>query len=624
MFGIGGQASAAIPAWTTYHRDAARSGVDPDSSSPVPPTQLWQTTTPLDGQIYGQPLVYGSRVYVATENDSVYALDAATGAIIWHRQMGIPVPDQQNAGCGDIGDVGITSTPVIDPATGRIYVVGDTWDGSDPASIHHLLVGYNLADGSLAGAPRVVDGPGSQPAYQLQRPALALDAGNVIIGYGGNAGDCGPYNGWLVAAPENGGPLTSFRVELQDRQGAIWASGNGPPVDAAGDVWASTGNGDPSAYDYQESVLKLDSNLQLLDHWAPVNWSSLDSGDVDLGSSMPLLLPGGLVFEIGKEGVGYLLRSASLGGTGAAPAFEAQVCKGSWGGGVYFDGVIYVACSGGLRALMLNTSVPSFAPTSDFSPDSPAAGPPIVAAGMVWSVDWHTGELFALDPVTGATRFSADLGSVDHFVSPSAAGGRLFVGAGDRVTAFTIAQPPPPSPTATALSSSAKSPSTGARVTFTATVSPVPDAGTVTFTNGGSAMKGCGAVAPSEGVARCTVSFRSPGPHRIAAAYSGDPYYAASRSTRTQNVVAPPSLSRVSWQVSPRHVTLRLTLSEPAIVVVVITGHDVKRTLRLRGVHGRNSFTVRGLPKRSYTGTVQATDSAGLRSAIRRLQFVIN
>ena len=223
--------------------------------------------------------------------------------------------------------------------------------------------------------------------------------------------------------------------------------------------------------------------------------------------------------------------------------------------------MIYVACSNGLQALLLNTSIPSFVPVSGFAADAGAVGPPIVAAGMVWSVDWHTGELFALDPVTGATRFSAALGSVDHFVSPSAAGGRLFVGAGDHVTAFTIARPPPPSPTATALRSSASKPSTGTKVTFTAAISPVPDAGAVTFTNGGSVITGCGAVAASRGVARCTASFSRAGPHRIAAAYSGDTYFTGSHAALTQNVVVvtPALLSPVSASVSPGAIRLTRT-----------------------------------------------------------------
>src|SRR5437016_3611157 len=116
-------AHAAVPSWTTYRHDAQRSGIDPDSGSSVTPSQLWQTTPELDGDIYGQPLVYGTRVYVATESDSLYALDAATGAVVWRANAGVPVPFAKLP-CGNIRPVvGITSTPVIDPATKRIYAV---------------------------------------------------------------------------------------------------------------------------------------------------------------------------------------------------------------------------------------------------------------------------------------------------------------------------------------------------------------------------------------------------------------------------------------------------------------------------------------------------------------------
>src|SRR5947199_5441879 len=91
---VPGLAAAAIPAWTTYRHDAARSGVDPDSALPVAPIQAWQTAA-LDGPVYGQPLLYGSTVYVATENDSVYALDAATGAVTWQKHLAAAVPAGQ-------------------------------------------------------------------------------------------------------------------------------------------------------------------------------------------------------------------------------------------------------------------------------------------------------------------------------------------------------------------------------------------------------------------------------------------------------------------------------------------------------------------------------------------------
>ena len=355
-------AAAAVPSWTTYRHDAARSGVDPDSTSPAAPAQVWQTGS-LDGVMWSQPLVYGSRVYVATENDTVYALDASTGSVIWERHLATPVPSGQLQ-CGDISPVvGITSTPVIDPATSRMFVDADTWDGS---TIRHELFGLNLGDGSIAVGPVAADPPGSIPANQLQRASLALDAGKVIIGEGGNDGDCGTYHGWLIAIPEAGGSMQTFEVDRAsgENEGAIWGSGNAPPVDSAGNIWTSTGNGSSSSFDYQESVIKLDSNLSVLDHWAPSDWASLDSSDADLGSSMPVLLPGGLVFEIGKAGVGYLLSASSLGGTGAAPVYQASVCGGSFGGGIYVNGVIYVTCSNGMHALSLNTTARTFTATA--------------------------------------------------------------------------------------------------------------------------------------------------------------------------------------------------------------------------------------------------------------------
>ena len=90
--------------------------------------------------------------------------------------------------------------------------------------------------------------------------------------------------------------------------------------------------------------------MTLLDHWAPSNWRSLDSGDVDLGSSAPVLLPDGLVFEIGEQGVGYLLSASHLGGTGASPSYQGRAPSGNWGGAIYTNGIIYVTCSSGLRA----------------------------------------------------------------------------------------------------------------------------------------------------------------------------------------------------------------------------------------------------------------------------------
>ena len=442
--------AAAQADWTTYRGDPGRSGVDTSSVGSVPFASAW-TSPNLGGDIWGEPLVHDGLVIVATESDQVAALNESTGQVVWQASAGTPVPSSQLP-CGDISPtVGITSTPVIDPTTDRVFVAADNLIG---ASIEHRLYAFNVSNGSaVPGYPVDVEPPGDVPADELQRPALAFDNGQIIIGYGGNDGDCGTYHGWLVAAPEAGGAVRTFEVDSSAThgQGAIWGAGNGPAVDSSGNVWVSTGNGNTgSSFDYQESVLKLDSSMDLLDHWAPSNWQSLDGGDVDLGSSEPVLLPNALVFQIGKQGVGYLLSASHLGGTGASPAYQSQVCSGSWGGAVYYSGIIYVTCSSGLRALALNASAPSFSTVAGWHVNSAINGPPIVAGGLVWATDWNGATLYGLDPQTGQAVVSDSTPSMEHFATPAASDGKLFLATGHTVEAFTIASPaagPAPTPT---------------------------------------------------------------------------------------------------------------------------------------------------------------------------------
>jgi len=436
-------AASARADWTTYRGDSGRSGVDTSSVGSLPFAPAW-TSPDLGGDIWGQPLVHDGLVIVATESNQIAALSESTGQVVWRASAGTPVPSSQLP-CGDITPtVGITSTPVIDSATGRVFVVADTLTGS---TIQHKLYGFNLSNGSsVAGYPVSVEPPGDVPADQLQRPALALDNGQIIVGYGGNDGDCATYHGWLVSAPEAGGPLHTFEDDTiaTDGEGAIWGSGNGPAIDSSGDVWVSTGNGNTgSSFDYQESVLKLDPSMNLLDHWTPSSWQSLDSGDVDLGSSEPVLLPNGLVFQIGKQGVGYLLSASGLGGTGASPAYSASVCSGSWGGAVYNNGIIYVTCSNGLRALALNASARSFSPVGGWQVTANAIGPPTVAGGLVWTTNWKGTTLYGLNLQTGQVMVQQTTPAMDHFATPSASDGKLFLATGHTVEAYTIANPAP-------------------------------------------------------------------------------------------------------------------------------------------------------------------------------------
>ncbi len=457
-----GADAVAAPAWTTYRHDAARSGIDPDSTSPVTPSQTWQTPQ-LDGEVYGQPLVYGSFVYVATENDTIYELDAATGAVVWANHLATPEPSSA-APCGDIApSIGITSTPVIDPTTNRIYAVGAV---SAANTVHHELFALDLSSGQpIAGFPTVVDPPypsGGSAVNQLQRPGLALDGGRILIGYGGNDGDCSTYWGWLVSAATDGsGSLSSFQADAGHTEGAIWDGGNAPPVDAGGNVYLATGNGhgdSTSDPQYGDSVVKLNASASVLDWWTPTNWQSLDSSDADLGSSAPTLLPGGFLFQSGKDDNGYLLNGAALGSVSSPVAEASGFCPGgSFGGSVYdpTNSTLYAACNGGLKALLLGTgSPPSLAPRAGFSAPAPATGPPMIAGGLVWVTNHSPGTLYGLDPTSGATISSFSIpengSQVNHFASPSAGGGRLFVGSGDQVTAYTIALPPPAAGSTTA------------------------------------------------------------------------------------------------------------------------------------------------------------------------------
>jgi polyvinyl alcohol dehydrogenase (cytochrome) len=239
---IGGwpaRASATAPgtgkadSWTVYHGDGAGTGVAAFVRRVEVSSRAWTSPT-LDGQIYSEPLVFGRRVYVATENNTVYGLSAATGSVKWSVHLGKPVP-ASSLPCGNIAPtVGITGTPVIDPVRREIFVVADVLRKNGPA---HILFGLSTSSGKREMSQRV-DPPGQDPTTILQRTALTLSAGQVVFGFGGNYGDCGSYRGRLVAAPETGGNPRIFTVDAapDSSKGAIWMGGAAPAVDGHGNL----------------------------------------------------------------------------------------------------------------------------------------------------------------------------------------------------------------------------------------------------------------------------------------------------------------------------------------------------------------------------------------------------
>jgi len=421
----GGHAPRIRGAWPTYHGDPARSGV---AAGPALGDVRHAWTSPiLDGDVYAEPLVVAGRVFTATENDTVYSLDAATGAIAWKTHLGEPVPSS-TLPCGNIVPVsGITSTPVVDPSAGLLYAAAFL------APARHELFAVRIANGQVAWH-RPIDPPRMDPRSQQLRSALALANGRVYAAYGGLFGDCGTYHGWVAAVPADGdGPLIDYRAPTENA-GGIWAP-SGPAVDAAGDVFVTTGNSfSTGGFDHGDSVIRLSPDLHELGFFAPSDWPDLNAGDVDLGSVGPAVLPRGRIFQIGKGGVGYLLDAAHLGGIGGELA-TADVCSGAaFGGTAHTDDTLFVPCPEGIVALRFAGDELSIAWRSG----SFDAGPPIVAGGLVWSVDQREAALVGLDPASGSQRVRIGLEDASHFASPSSAPGCIFVPTLTTITAFCV------------------------------------------------------------------------------------------------------------------------------------------------------------------------------------------
>ena len=423
--------------WTVYHGDARGDGVAPSVSSVNLSSRAW-TSPVLDGQLYGEPLSAAGRVFVATENDTVYALSAANGAVDWSTHLGSPVP-AGSLPCGDISpSVGVTGTPVIDPARSEIFVVADELVRGAPA---HELVGLDTGTGRVE-LSQDVDPAGADPAALLQRTGLTLDAGRVVFGFGGNYGDCGSYRGWVLAVPEPGGTPEKFAVDSGpgESQGAIWMGGAAPVVDDAGNVWVEAGNGSVTspghAYDDSDSVLELSPSLTLLHFFAPSTWASNNAQDLDL-STAPALLDDGQVIAAGKTPSAYLLNASDLGGIGGQEALLQGVCDQDVAGGVALQGaIVFLPCVSGTVAIR-ETAAP--AALRVLWRASAGGGPPIVAAGTVWTIG-QDGTLYGLDPSTGAVEGRADIGPpANHFPTPSIGDGLLLTPGAERVVAFSAA-----------------------------------------------------------------------------------------------------------------------------------------------------------------------------------------
>ena len=426
--------------WTTVAGNSQRTGNAASEPNLRPLHNAWNA--PLDASVYAQPLVFGGRVYTATENNTVYALDAHDGTVLWKRHLGPPMTNvQAQVGCGNVDPLGILSTPVIDRAHNTIYVVATMQDSF--RHIHHQLIGLDTRSGALRVSANADPGGAQDPLYTQQRTGLAFANGRVYIGYGGYAGDCGPYHGWLVSLTGAGTGKVAFNVTPNGGpagEGAIWAPG-GVSVDPDGFVYASTGNPDPViSGDYGESVLKFDRSAGM--HLVGAA-KTFPGGDNDLSSVAPAQLPNHLLFQIGKQHLGLLIDTNSM-----TIVRSLAMCPGTSAfGATAWDGShLYVPCSDGIQQVNVDTAHR----TMSLGWKGPGKGAPILAGGALWTVNWDTSRLYALNPATGAVSsgFPVAINNAPHFASPAAALGLLLIGTNSGVSAFAgPAGVPPRAPT---------------------------------------------------------------------------------------------------------------------------------------------------------------------------------
>lgn len=475
----------------------------------------------VDGQIYAQPLymaglsVGGAThnvVFVVTMHNSVYAFDAdAPAAPLWTVNLGpsIPsttfdIPDQPYT---DIQpEIGILGTPVIDSSTGTLYVVAGTLasagkGGTAPQYSLHALDVRSGAErfGAPVGIGGSVTGVGDasingvvtfDPSQHLQRPGLALSNGIVYIGFGSHA-DTAPFHGWLFAysASDVSHELAVFNPTPNGSGGAFWHSGRAPAIDAAGNVYVVSSNGDTDGVtNFSDSMLRLNPNtLALADWFAPSDVQALNDTDDDLGALGTILIPNtSLAVTGGKAGKLFLLNQARLGNLNSTDSQVPQKFQPVTFG--IFNAALWTRSNGNATIYLhgSNSPVQAYAFTGNVFTEQPASqsiasynvpfqGMAISAnggrhgTGILWVI---TADAYPL-PSTGTLRaYNADdltselwdsgmnsgdaLGQFSKFANPTVANGKVYVPSGSQqLLVYGLSTGTNPAPAITAVTNAA-------------------------------------------------------------------------------------------------------------------------------------------------------------------------
>jgi hypothetical protein len=483
---------------TTWHFDNAHSGANtnemiltPQNANRLSFGKLF--TQSVDGAVTGQALYLPSVtipnlgvhnvVYVATMHNSVYAFDAdsATGANsspLWHTSFlsagvtPVPVALQRCGGTTFWTEVGIVSTPVIDPVAGTIYVVAKTYEHS---SYVHRLHALDVTTGKeKAGSPVVIaasyqfGGVNNLFADKMQvnRPALLLANGILYIAFGSNGCRSGLEQGWVLAYNATTlAAVGAFDVEPSKSAAAIWQRGGGLSADSEGYIYGATADGPFTAgTNFGQSVIKLSqsgSTLQLADWFTPYNEAYLDEHDLDMSEPV-LVLPNQsgkhphLAAAVGKEGTIYLLNRDKMGHfCSTCKKRDTQIVQElpafapATGALVYWNNAIYTSANGSpISALSLTNGVLGKVPLAQSKKVAAGHSPVIssngTSAGVLWQLDGSS--LNAFDASTLVTLYASSqapdkrdvLPPLPHFANIMVVNGKVYVGTNNSLVVYGL------------------------------------------------------------------------------------------------------------------------------------------------------------------------------------------
>lgn len=497
----------------TYHNDNARDGLN-DRETVLTHADVNYTDFgkigfyPVDGKVDAQPLyvsnlsVAGSThnvLYVATEHDSVYAFDADSGTVLWQVSLLGPgeTPSDPRS-CSQVSpEIGVTATPVVDPAAGphgTIYVVAMSKDAN--GNYFQRLHALDLSTGAeLPGSPVTIQAkyPGTgdnssggyvvfDPAQYKERAGLLLLNGTVYTFWASHC-DHRPYTGWIIGYNEQTLARTAvLDITPNGSEAAIWASGAAPAADGSGNIYFLAGNGTfettldangfPVNQDYGNAFLKLSTagnTLAVADYFNMYNTIEESNQDQDLGSGGALLLPdftdaNGTVQHLavgaGKDQNVYVVNRDNMGkfNPNNNDAIYQELPNGlggaEFGMPAYFNGTVYYGAVGDvIRAFTINQALLSTTPTSQtvntfvYPGTTPSISANGTANGIVWAVEnSNPAVLYAYDAGNLANELydSNQAGTRDQFgpgnkfITPTIANGKVYIGTTDGVAVFGL------------------------------------------------------------------------------------------------------------------------------------------------------------------------------------------